>query len=136
MRIALGFTMVPSAMALLLGGFMLLAVTVGGDSLRASMDEPGVVRELLSASDTSVDEMLDLALTLSILWVVLSVAALVAAAAASRGSRAGRTVLLVCAVLTLPLSALALPFGVATGAAAIVVITQLLKPEAKAWFSA
>lgn len=135
-RIALGFTMVPSAMALLLGGFMLLAVTVGGDSLRTSMDEPGVLRELLAASDTTVDEMLDLVLVVSILWVVLSVVALAAAAAASRRSRAGRTLVLVCAVLTLPLSALALPFGVATGAAAVVVIAQLLKPEAKAWFAA
>ncbi|CAN5328501.1 hypothetical protein BH09ACT10_BH09ACT10_16860 [soil metagenome] len=66
---------------------------------------------------------------------ILSTVGFVAGLLALLGQKFGRLLLLGMSIITVPVAAVFFPVGLAWSAAAIVVIVQLMKADAKAWFS-
>jgi hypothetical protein len=131
--VAVVTTFVASGVVALLGLLLLLVTTVGADAYRTALTEPGLARDLVRSSGVSADEMIELLRVSAIVWLVACVAGVVAALAVVRRVPSGGTALVVVAAVTIGLSVFFLPLGVVTGAAAIVVIVQLRRPESRAW---
>ena len=133
--VAVVTTFVACGVVAALGLLLLLVTTVGADAYRTALTEPGIARDLVRSSGVSADEMIELLRVSAVVWLVACVAGAVAALAVVRRVPAGGTALVVVAAVTIGLSVFFLPLGVVTGAAAIVVIVQLRRPESRAWLS-
>lgn len=66
---------------------------------------------------------------------VFALAAVAAAGATLAGKRTGRTLLVILAMFTLPVSIAAFPFGLLWTAGAIVTLVLLKSPESRSWFT-
>ncbi|MDQ3157122.1 MAG: hypothetical protein M3Q98_10425 [Actinomycetota bacterium] len=66
---------------------------------------------------------------------VVALAAIAAAGATLAGNRTGRTLLVILAILTLPISVAAFPVGLMWTAGAIVTLVLLKRPESRLWFA-
>ncbi|MCX6405986.1 MAG: hypothetical protein NTV28_03595 [Propionibacteriales bacterium] len=133
--VAVVTTFVSCGVVALLGLLLLLVTTVGADAYRTALTEPGLARDLVRSSGISADEMIELLRVSAIVWLVACLAGVIAALAVVRRAPAGGTALVVVAAVTIALSVFFLPLGVVTGAAAVVVIVQLRRPESRAWLS-
>lgn len=114
----------------------LLVSTLGADVYRTTLEQPGVARDMMQASDLDADEVLELMRAFSAAWLVVSVAGLVAAVLTARRSRGGAVALVVTATLAIVASVPALlPFGLVSIGLAILVIVQVRRPDARAWLA-
>lgn len=114
---------------------MLLVTTVLREDYRAVLAEPGFARDVIEASGMTADDVIEIALVLSVVWLIASVAGLVAASFALRSGPTGRLLLTATSVVTLVLGVVAIPLGVVWIGAAIAVLVLVNRPDAKAWFS-
>lgn len=128
-------TFVACGLVGMLGLLLLLVTTIGADAYRTALTEPGLAQDLVRSSGLDVDEMIALLRISAIVWLVASLAGALAAVAVVRRVAAGGTALVVVAALTLGISVFFLPLGLLSGAAAIVVVVQLRRPEARAWLA-
>lgn len=135
-RVAVITTVISCGVVALLGALMLLVSTLGADAYRASLEEPGLARDLVRSTGVSSDEVVGLLRGSAVVWLVLSALGLVSALAAAQRRRSGSVALQSAAFATIAVSVFFIPFGVLTAAAAVVVIVQLRRPEARAWFAA
>lgn len=134
-RIAVVTTVVACALVGTFGLLALLVSTLGADAYRSALDQPGTAQDLLRSSGIDADELIDLLRISSTVWLALSAAGLAAALAAARRVAAGAVALQVVCAVTIAVSAFFLPLGVVTAGAAIVVLVQLRRPEARAWYA-
>ena len=135
MRIAVVTTVAACALVGTFGLLALLVSTLGADAYRSALDQPGTAQDLLRSSGIDADELIDLLRISSTVWLALSAAGLAAALAAARRVAAGAVALQVVCAVTIAVSAFFLPLGVVTAGAAIVVLVQLRRPEARAWYA-
>lgn len=134
-RIAVVTTVAACALVGTFGLLALLVSTLGADAYRSALDQPGTAQDLLRSSGIDADELIDLLRISSTVWLALSAAGLAAALAAARRVAAGAVALQVVCAVTIAVSAFFLPLGVVTAGAAIVVLVQLRRPEARAWYA-
>lgn len=123
--------------SIVVAGFSALAVIVlgvaGDDFERYMRDSP--------LSDSFIDPDMDFdafrrrTLMIYGLALVLALGGIAAASWVLVKRRSGDVLLFVMAVVTIVMSLLAFPIGLPFGAAAIVVIVQLRKPESRRWFA-
>ncbi len=132
-RTAATITLVACGLVGTAGLLTLLAGTVGADAYRASLEQPGMARDLLEGSGLSADEIVAMLRWASVTWLVMSLLGAAAAIATLRRVRAGVVLLRLTCVLTVAVSVLFLPVGVVTAAAAVVVFLQLRRDEVGAW---
>lgn len=119
------------------GTLSLLVVTLGREEYERTLNEQGFMQDVLRSSRISADDAIAIITWSAVAWVVLALIALaVTLWAAARRSPAARKALFALSVVTLVVSVLFFPLGLLWTAAAIVVLVQVSKPDAKAWFSA
>ena len=88
----------------------------------------------IETSGVSASQLVTLVTAVMALWLATSLLTLAAVAFAATGKKAGRWVLLTATLVTAGAAAIGLPLGLIWLLGAIVVIVQLTRPEAKAWF--
>lgn len=93
------------------------------------------LRDQLESSGMSAEQVVTLATWLFGAWLAVSVLGLVAVAWAATGRRSGWWALVVTAVVVAGTAALGLPLGAVWIVGAIVVVVQITRPEARAWYS-
>ncbi|MFD1859313.1 hypothetical protein EHW97_02040 [Aeromicrobium camelliae] len=119
------------------GALSLLVVTVGRDEYERTLNEQGFMQDVLRSSRMSADDAIAIITWSAVVWVVLALIALaVTLWAATRRSPAARKALFALSIITLVVSVLFFPLGLLWTAAAVVVLVQVSKPDAKAWFGA
>ncbi|MTB88567.1 hypothetical protein H9L21_13685 [Aeromicrobium senzhongii] len=115
-------------------GLVLLALVAMRDEVVKQYEQNDLLRDQLKSAGVTATEMVTLGSWLFGGWLVVSLLGLVATAWAASGHRLGWWALVVASVVTAGSAALGLPVGIVWMLGAIVVIFQLSKPEAKAWF--
>lgn len=132
---ALVITMVGSVLVAGLGGLTLLSVLVGRAELERSWEQPGLTRDLAQASGLSLDDMIRVMVAFAVGWLVLCLVGMIVAfwGLMSR-SPAARIGLLVMTIVSLVVSLLFFPVGLPVSIAAVVVLVQLNKADARAWY--
>lgn len=130
-----GFALALSVLAAAMGALALLLSTVGESAYRRSIEDSGTVRDMMQMAGVSVDDMLSLMTLAGAGWLLMGVVGAVAAVATLAGSNPGRLLLRIMSVLTVGVSMLFLPLGLLTGAAAVLSLVQMQRPEARAWFA-
>ncbi|WP_375001771.1 hypothetical protein [Aeromicrobium sp. CTD01-1L150] len=136
LEIAVWLTVISCAVAAVVGVLGLVALTLGEDAYRQSLEEPGFVRDVLQGSGWTTDAMILFLRLATAGWVVLGVIGAVVALWARSGQRAGWVALLVMSIVGIVASVLFLPAGVLNLAAAIVVLVQLNKRQTRQWVAA
>jgi hypothetical protein len=135
--IAVWSTLIGSIVAAGLSALLLLIVLAGFD-YDAVMEQGGPGADMIG-SESEFDTALRLLTALASISVVLSLGGLAASVRALVKRRAGGVPLFVMTVVTLIFSVIAFfvgfPFGIPWIVLAIVVLVQLRKPEARAWFA-
>lgn len=106
---------------------------IGDDFERLMRDSP--FSESLLDPDTDFDAFRQRTMIVYGLFLALSIGGLVASTWVLAKRRSGDVFLFVMAAVTVATSFLAFPLGLPFGAAAIVVIVQLRKPESRRWFA-
>lgn len=133
-NMALLIALIGSGVTAAFSGLAVLGLTFFGDEYERELERPGAMQDMIRDSGWEANGLMRLMLVLCAIWLVLSLLGLCAAALAYARRPVGRLLLQVMAGLTIVASAAGLPIGLATAAAAIVVLVQLAKPEARAWF--
>lgn len=113
---------------------VLLGLAVIGNDYEKVVSEGGMTSDLIRDSGIDYDTMYTASLAIFSVCLVLSIGGLVGASLVLARKAAGHVVLFVMTVVTLIVSVLFFPVGLPWTAAAIVVLLQLRKPEAKSWF--
>lgn len=134
--LSLLITGIGSGLAAGFGAITLLVVTLGRAEYERALNEQGTMQDILRSSQISAEDAIAIVTWSSAVWLVLAVVALaVTLWAATRRSPGARKALFAMSVVTLVVSLLFVPFGLLWTAAAIVVIVQVSKPDARAWFA-
>lgn len=123
--------------SIVVAGFSALAVLVlgvAGDDFERYMRESPLSDSFIDR-DMDFDAFRQRTLAIYGLALVLALAGIVASSWVLIKRRSGDVFLFVMAVVTIVMSFLAFPIGLPFGAAAIVVIVQLRKPESRRWFA-
>lgn len=115
-------------------GFALLMLVLLRDQVEVQYRESPLLRGQLETAGMSAEQVVTLATWLFALWLVVSVLGLAAVGWAATRRRAGWWALVVTTVLIAGAAALGLPLGLVWIVGAIVVIVQITRPEARAWF--
>ncbi|MBA4607780.1 hypothetical protein H1W00_04750 [Aeromicrobium sp. Marseille-Q0843] len=133
-----GLALLISGIAYLVGalgsGVVLLALVGLRDEVTAQYEQNDLLQRQLDSAGITAGEMVTLGTWLFGGWLVLSLVGLAATAWAASGAPLGWWALVVVSVVTAGFAALGLPVGLVWILGAIVVIVQLSRPEAKAWF--
>lgn len=126
--------LIMSSMVALVSGINAFAyVLAKAEYVRLLSDNPlmqDTVREI-GMTPTELARALFIGCTIA---TIAAIAAAAAAGATLAGSRTGRSVLVILAILTLPVSMAAFPVGLMWTAGAIATLVLLRRPEARAWF--
>ncbi|RLV54935.1 hypothetical protein D9V41_14045 [Aeromicrobium phragmitis] len=134
--LSLVLTGIGAALVAGFGVLALLVVTLGRAEYERTLNEQGLMQDVLRSSGISADDAIAIITWSAAAWVVLALVALaVTLWAATRRSPAARKALFAMSVVTLVVSVLFFPLGLLWTAAAVVVLVQVSKPDAKAWFS-
>jgi len=122
------------ALGALLSGLVLLVLVALRDEVVSQYESNEMLEGQLRQAGVSADQMVTLGAWLFGVWAAVSVLGLLVTAWASTRHPSGWWALLVLSVLAAGVSAFGLPLGLLWMVGAIVVIVQLSRPEAKAWF--
>lgn len=133
--VAVVTTVVSCAVVGFFGLIALLVSTIGADAYRSALSEPGMAQDWLRSAGVDADQVIELLRLSSTVWLVLSVVGLAAAIATAKRLPAGVVTLRIVAALTVGVSVFFLPLGIVTAAAAVVVVVQLRRPDARAWLA-
>lgn len=133
-RLALIVALVGGVLGTGLSGLVLAAVVGLNSEVVRQYEESPLLRDQLDASGMSADQLVTLVTWLFAAWFAVSILLVIAVAWAATGRRSGWWALLVASVLAAGLGALGLPLGLVWILGAIVVVVQLTRPEARAWF--
>lgn len=128
-------TLIGSVVAAGLSAMLLLIVLVGGLDYDAVMEQGGPGADMIG-SESDFDLAMGFLTVISSIAVVLGLAGVAASVLALVRRRSGGVPLFVLAVVTIIVSGLAFPIGLPWTILAVVVLFQLRKPEARAWFRA
>ncbi|SKB07847.1 hypothetical protein [Aeromicrobium choanae] len=133
-----GLALLISGIAYLVGalgsGVVLLALVALRDEVTKQYEQNDLLQRQLDSAGITAGEMVTLGTWLFGGWLVISLLGLGATAWAASGAPTGWWALVVVSVVTAGFAALGLPVGLVWILGAIVVIVQLSRPEAKAWF--
>jgi hypothetical protein len=105
------------------------------DEYRQAIRDSTLLTDLMNRSGTDIDTMIRVSTIGSAILVVLGVVGVLASIALLTGRRQGGVALLAMAGISIVVSLVGFPFGLPWTVAAIVVIVQLRKPEARDWFA-
>lgn len=133
--VAVVTTVVSCAVVGFFGLIALLVSTIGADAYRSALSEPGMAQDWLRSAGVDADQVIGLLRLSSTVWLVLSAIGLAAAIATAKRMSAGVVALRIVAALTVGVSVFFLPLGIVTAAAAVVVVVQLRRPDARAWLA-
>ncbi len=134
-RLALLIAGIGSLFGAALSG-LVLAVLVGlRDEVVKQYENSPMLSEQLGAAGLNASQLVSLATGIFAMWLIVSVLSLGAVAWAATSKRSGWWALIVMMVITCGVAAVGLPLGLIWLIAAIAVIVQLTRPEAKAWFN-
>lgn len=133
--VAVVTTIVSCAVVGFFGLIALLVSTIGADAYRSALTEPGMAQDWLRSAGVDADQVIGLLRLSSAVWLVLSAIGLAAAIATAKRLPAGVVTLRIVAALTVGVSVFFLPLGIVTAAAAVVVVLQLRRPDARAWLA-
>ena len=133
LELAVWLTVGFSTMTVVAGLLGVLAITLGADAYRQTLEEPGFAQDLMRGSGWTTDAMITFLRVAMLSWVVLGLLGVGAALWARTGRRAGVVTLFAMCIVTLVASLVFLPLSLFSGIAAVVVIVQLSKPETRAW---
>lgn len=133
--VAVVTTVVSCAVVGFFGLIALLVSTIGADAYRSALSEPGMAQDWLRSAGVDADQVIGLLRLSSTVWLVLSAVGLAAAIATAKRMSAGVVALRIVAALTVGVSVFFLPLGIVTAAAAVVVVVQLRRPDARAWLA-
>ncbi|MEH3033217.1 MAG: hypothetical protein PGN07_04040 [Aeromicrobium erythreum] len=133
--VSAGLTVAGSLGAIAFGLLFVGLSTVGAGAMRRSVRESAFLRDYLRTVGLTVDDLVAIYLGLGVGLAVLGLLGTAAGGLLLARRRAGLHGVRVLSVVTVVVSALTIPFGLVTGAAAIYVLVQLLKPEVVAWFT-
>ncbi|MCD9155114.1 hypothetical protein [Aeromicrobium duanguangcaii] len=123
-----------SLIGAMVSGLVLLALVAMRDEVVKQYQQNDLLRDQLESAGVSASQMVSIGSWLFGSWLVVSLLGLVATVWAASGHRLGWWALVVASILTAGSAALGLPIGIVWMLGAIVVIFQLSRPEAKAWF--
>lgn len=122
------------ALGAALSGLVLLVLVALRDEVVAQYESNDVLAGQLRQAGVSAEQMVNLGAGLFGAWTVISLVGLAVTAWAATRRPSGRWALVVMSVVAAGAAAFGLPMGLVWMIGAIVVIVQLSKPEAKAWF--
>ncbi|HPU12861.1 MAG TPA: hypothetical protein PLQ19_03615 [Aeromicrobium sp.] len=117
-----------------LSALLLLVLVVLRDEIVAQYRVSPMLAEQVKTSGISPSQLVTVVTGVMALWLVVSILTLAAAALAATRRRSGWLALLIATLVTAGAAAIGLPLGLIWLLGAIVVIVQLTRPEAKAWF--
>lgn len=117
-----------------LSAMVLLGLVLIGNDYQKIVDQGGIGADLIRDSGMDYDTMYTASLAIFSVCLVLSAGGLIGASLVLARKRSGDVVLFAMSVVTVVVSVLFFPVGLPWTAAAIVVLVQLRKPEAKRWF--
>lgn len=133
-----GLALLISGIAYLIGamgsGVVLFALVGLRDEVIAQYEQNDLLQGQLESAGITAAQMVTIGTWLFGGWLVVSLLGLAATAWAASGAPLGWWALIVVSVVTAGFAALGLPVGLVWILGAIVVIVQLSRPEAKAWF--
>jgi hypothetical protein len=133
--IAVWSTLISSAVVAGIAALTLLSLAVvGSDEYERLMRDSPLSQSVLDQSGVDYGQLYRVTMTLLGLFLALGLGGVAASLLALVRRRRGGSFLFVMAVVTLITSVLMVPVGVPWTALSIVVLVQLSKPEAKAWF--
>lgn len=115
-------------------GVVLLALVALRDEVTQQYADNDLLKSQLESAGLTADQMVDIGTWLFAGWLVVSLLGLAATAWAATGRASGWWALVVVSVVTAGFAALGLPVGLLWILGSIVVIVQMSRPEAKAWF--
>lgn len=133
-KIATWTTFVGSASVVLASVLALLVLGLVGDDYERLLRESPFGQSLLDDAGMNYDQMYRTSMIIFGLCLALGLAGLAAALVVLSKRRSGDVFLFVMASATVVTSILLFPLGVPFTVAAIVVLVQLRKPEARRWF--
>lgn len=117
-----------------LSAMVLLGLVLIGNDYQKIVDQGGIGADMIRDSGMDYDTLYAASLAIFSVCLVLSAGGLIGASLVLARKRSGDVVLFVMSVVTVVVSVLFFPVGLPWTAAAIVVLVQLRKPEAKRWF--
>lgn len=123
-----------SALGAGLSGLVLVVLLALRDQVVEQYSSNDLLQNQLDQAGVTADQMVTFGAWLFGVWVVVSVAGLAATAWAATGRNSGWWALLVATIVMAVTAAIGLPLGLLWLVGGIIVVVQLLKPEAKAWF--
>ena len=133
--VALLVSGIGSLIGAMASGLVLLALVAMRDEVIKQYEQNELLRDQLESAGVTATQMVTLGSWLFGGWLVVSLLGLAATVWAASGHRLGWWALVVASVVTAGSAAVGLPVGIVWMLGAIVVIFQLSRPEAKAWFS-
>src|SRR5690606_12149120 len=123
-----------SALGAVFSGLVLVVLLALRDQVVEQYSTSGTLQRQLDQAGVTADQMVTLGAWLFGVWVAVSVAGVIATAWAATGRNSGWWALLVATVVMAVTATIGLPLGLLWLVGGIIVVVQLLKPEAKAWF--
>jgi hypothetical protein len=134
--IAVWSTLIGSAVVAVVAGFVVLGLALlGSDDYEQLVRDNPLSQSMAEQAGGDLDRLYRVSLTFFGLFLALGSAGVAAAVIALVRRRRGGVFLFVMTVVTLITSALMFPLGIPWVALAIVVLVQLRRPEARAWFA-
>lgn len=131
---ALLLTLLSSGLVMVFGALTFLVATLMRDTYIETLNEPGMVSDLLRQSEISPEQAVSVVAIAAALWVILSVAGLSAAIYGFSRRPSARVLLIVMSFITVAVSLIFVPLGLLWTIAAVVVLVQLFSRRARAWY--